>query len=134
MKKKDFNEGKVYYGKTRFIDRDSKPRRRFVVTKDTGVNVEVAKLTSIKELDVNNENSRKNVAEIKSTYKGLTRRTGVFERVYNRNRVTKEKLRLDKGNGVFDDKFEFELDDEDFDKVLKHVKKAKRHKKKKGKH
>ena len=127
------NEGKVYYGKTRYIDRDTKPRRRFVVVIDHGENVSVSKLTSIKQVDETGKNIKETVVEIKPAYKGLKQRTGVFNRVYNRNRVSKEKLKLGKGNGVFDEKPEFEIDDEDFKKVDEHIKKAKRDRKKKGK-
>ena len=139
MRKKKNNEGKVYYGKTRFIDTDNKPRRRFVVTKDEDGYISVAKVGSLKFYDKDGNNLNPAFVEIKSTYKGLTKRTGVFNREYSKNRKTKERLNLRKGNGVFDGKELFELDDEDFNKVDLHIKNAKtnyrkkRRKKKKGK-
>ena len=45
------NVGNVYRGNTKYIDRDTKPQRNFVVVKDNGRSVAVAKLKSIKKAD-----------------------------------------------------------------------------------
>ncbi len=116
MKQRKNNEGNVYYGKTRFIDFDKKPRRRYVVVSDNGVNVKVAKLTS---LDEKKKKDKRYLALKK--YRQLPKETGVYNSLYGKNRITKQKLTLGKGNGVFDEKPLFSLDDDDFIKVDKHV-------------
>jgi hypothetical protein len=140
MSKKDTpNKGKVYWGESKFIDTDTKPRRRYVVVKDNGETVKVSKLSSLKKFDKDGKNVDSNFAEIKK-YDGLTKRTGVLNRLFAKNKKTKEKLRIGKDNGVFDEKPIFELDDEDFEKVEKHIIDAKNMErkkfraKKKGKH
>ena len=130
-KRKKGNEGKVYYGNTKNIERDTKPRRRYVVVNDNGVNVKVSKLKSIK---TDGANTNPNLYELdRSKYPKLKQRTGVHNQVFTDNRVNREKLRLGKSNGVFDDKADFELNDLDFGKVAKRIQKAKYGKKKKGK-
>ena len=42
------NIGKVYRGRTKYIDKDTKPERNYVVVVDDGKRVSVAKLKSIK--------------------------------------------------------------------------------------
>ena len=123
----------MYYGKTSYIDNDTRPRRRYVVVSDNGENVKVSKLKTIKKFDSDGNNADYYLQEIdKSKYPKLKERTGVDSQVYNKNRRTKEKLTLNKGNGVFDDKPDFELDDTDITKVKQHVK-FRGTKKKKGK-
>lgn len=48
MKKKS-NVGKVYRGETKYIDRDTKKQRNYVVVRDNGKNISVSKLKSIKK-------------------------------------------------------------------------------------
>lgn len=135
MSKKDkkSNVGKVYYGKTKYIDNDTRPRRRYVVVNDNGTNVKVSKLKSIKKFDNNGKNADPFLQEIdQSKYPKLKQRTGVDSEVFNKNRRTKQKLTLDKGNGVFDATPDFELDASDIARIKKHVKL--RGGKKKGKH
>lgn len=126
MNKKNDNHnsrvGKVYYGTTRYIDNDTRPRRRFVVVNDNGTNVKVSKLKSIKKYDSDNNNADEHLCELdKTKYPKLDKRTGVDSQVYTKNRRTKQKLSLDKGNGVFDDKPDFELDSGDIARVKQHV-------------
>ena len=47
------NIGKVYRGRTKYIDKDTKPERNYVVVVDEGKRVSVAKLKSIKIFDEN---------------------------------------------------------------------------------
>lgn len=118
MRKKFGNEGKVVYGKTRFIERDTKPRRRYVVVKDNGKNIKVVKTNSMKKDENGNYITDKHKIEIDRNYRGLTERTLVDNKVFSKNRVTKEKFTLEKNNGVFDTKEEFILNDYDFDRVF----------------
>lgn len=116
MKKRKNNEGNVYYGNTKYIDFDKKPRRRYVIVSDNGVNVKVAKLTSMDE----KKKKDKRFLLLKS-YPQLPKETGVYNSLYGKNRITKQKLTLGKNNGVFDEKPLFSLDDDDFYKVDGHV-------------
>ncbi len=111
------NVGKVFWSNSRRIDaKDNKKRRHMLVMKDNGKNVQVSQLKSLKE-----ETKPGKLVEIKNTYKGLTERTGVADRMYNKKAGTQEKLRLD-DRTVFDEKPVFELDNDDFHKVKSHVK------------
>lgn len=51
----------------------------------------------------------------------MRKETGVYNSLYGKNRITKQKLTLGKNNGVFDEKPLFSLDDDDFYKVDGHV-------------
>ena len=67
------NVGKVYRGTTKYID--TKPHRNYVVVRDNGKHVSVAKLKSIKK-----ENDP-TLMEIDYRKYGLTKRTGIdFQR------------------------------------------------------
>ncbi len=125
---KDKNTGKVYRGKTKFIDKDTKPERNYVVVSDNGKNVSVAKLKSIKQFDSNGRNSDKALVEINSQRYGLSKRTGVdFER-FSKNRITKKPLSL-KDEKVFPKgKEEFKLGSHDLARVLRHTKSKKNRK------
>lgn len=116
MKKRKNNEGNVYYGRTRYIDFDNKPRRRYVIVSDDGKSVKVAKLTSLDDKKTKDERFLP-----LEKYPQLKKPTGVYNVLYGRNRKTKQKLTLGKNNGVFDDKPDFSLNDYDFDRVDKHV-------------
>lgn len=110
------NEGKVYWGKTRYIDYDIKPRRQFLVVKDDGKNVKVAKLTSLDE----KKKQDKRFLQIKK-YPELKKDTGVYKSLYGKNRVSGEKLSLNDKYKVFDKKESFSIDDEDLNRVNSHV-------------
>ena len=74
--------GKVYRGTTKYIDKDTKLERNYVVVKDNGKFVSVAKLKSIKK-----END-KALFEIDFKKYGLTKRTGVdFQRFDKKSNV-----------------------------------------------
>lgn len=122
MYKRKGNEGKVFYGKTKFIEPDTKPRRRFVVVKDNGLNVKVSKLNSMKMDMKGNFIQDKHKIEIDRNYTGLTKRTVVDDKVFSKNRKTKEKLYLGKNNGVFDEMEEFIVSDYDMERIHNHVK------------
>lgn len=131
MRKRFGNEGKVVYGKTRFIERDTKPRRRYVIVKDNGKNIKVVKTNTMKKDKYGNYIPDKHKVEISRNYRGLKDRTLVDSKVFSKNRITKEKFTLNKNNGVFDTKEEFVLNDYDFDKVFNNAvfRTGKKHKK-----
>ena len=126
-KERKNHEGNVYFGKTRYIDFDKKPRRRYVVISDDGKRVKVAKLTSLDE----KKEADNRFLPIKS-YPGLKKKTAVYQSLYSRNRITKKPLSVSPKNGVFDEKPVFALDDEDFQRADRHVIKRGIRAKKKG--
>lgn len=65
------NIGKVYRGRTKYIDKDTKPERNYVVVVDEGKRVSVAKLKSIKIFDENVRSADKALVEINATRYGL---------------------------------------------------------------
>ena len=91
---KENNVGKVYRGKTKFIDKDTKPERNYVVVSDNGKNISVSKLKSIKVFDKENRNADKALVEINANRYGLPKRTGVDFQRFSKNRITKKPLRL----------------------------------------
>ena len=132
MRNKFGNEGKVVYGKTRFIERDTKPRRRYIIVKDNGKNIKVVKTNSLKKNKYGDYIIDKHKVEIGQNYPGLTKRTVADDKVFSRNRITKEKFSLEKNNGVFDSKEQFILSDYDFNNVFNNAifRTGKNHKKK----
>ena len=132
MRNKFGNEGKVVYGKTRFIERDTKPRRRYIVVKDNGKNIKVVKTNSLKKDKFGNYIIDKHKVEISSNYPCLKKRTVADNQVFSKNRITKEKFSLGKNNGVFDTKEQFILSDYDFNNVFNNAtfRTGKKHKKK----
>lgn len=123
-KKKSDNVGKVYRGNTKYIDKDTKRSRNFVVVLDDGKKVTVAKLKSIKIFDENDKNADKALVEINASRYGLEKRTGVDFQRFSKNRMSGKPLSL-KDKRVFpEDKERFTLGSHDKHKVLEHIKKG----------
>ena len=115
------NVGKVYRGKTKYIDKDTKPERNYVVVKDNGKNVSVAKLKSIKKFDNQGRNADSALVEINSERYGLTKLTGVDFQRFSKNRMSNKSLSL-KDKDVFpEDKERFKLGSHDTARVLRHT-------------
>ena len=132
-KKKGENVGKVYRGKTKYIDKETKPERNYVVVVDDGKRVKVAKLKSIKIFDENGKNADKALVEINATRYGLEKRTGVDFQKFSTNRMSGKSLTL-KDKDVFpEDKERFTLNSKDKHNVLVHTKSINDPKRKKGK-
>lgn len=122
---KKSNIGKVYRGRTKYIDKDTKPERNYVVVVDDGKRVSVAKLKSIKIFDENGRNADKALVEINATRYGLEKRTGVDFQRFNKNRMSGKPLRVDDKN-VFPEKTErFKLGSHDLARALRHTKSKK---------
>lgn len=129
MPKKN-NVGNVYRGVTKYIDKETKPERNFVVVLDDGKRVSVAKLKSIKIFDENGKNADKALIEINATRYGLTKRTGVDFQVFGTNRMSGKPLTLE-DKKVFPEKQpRFSLGSHDLNRTLVHTKRKKRNKKK----
>lgn len=128
---KKSNIGKVYRGRTKYIDKDTKPERNYVVVVDDGKRVSVAKLKSIKIFDENGRNADKALVEINATRYGLEKRTGVDFQRFSKNRMSGKPLRID-DKDVFPKNTEcFVLSSKDKHNVLVHTNSIMNPKKKK---
>lgn len=114
--------GNVYRGKTKYIDKDTKPERNYVVVFDDGKRVKVSKLKSIKIFDENGKNADKALVEINSERYGLKVRTGVDFQTFGKNRMSKRALKIDDKDVFPEDKERFKLNSKDKHKVLVHTK------------
>ena len=131
-KNKGGNVGKVYRGRTKYIDVETKPERDYVVVIDDGERVKGAKLKSIKLFDENGKNADKALVEINSERYGLKVRTGVDYQKFDKNRMSKQRLRLSDKRVFPEQKERFTLSKRDTDKALYHTgAKNRRNKKKK---
>ncbi len=125
-KKKDKGHvGDVYRGRTKYIDKETKPERNYVVVKERNNNVTVAKLKSVKKFDENGRNADKALVEINHERYGLPKRTGVDFQTFSRNRMSKKQLRIDDRHVFPEDKERFKLGSHDLSRVLKHTKRKK---------
>lgn len=115
------NVGKVYRGETKYIDKDTKRQRNYVVVKDDKKFVSVAKLKSIKKFDENGKNADKALVEINATRYGLEKRTGVDFQRFDKNRLSGAPLRLEDKNVFPESKERFKLGSHDLSRVIKHT-------------
>lgn len=123
--KKKGDLGKVYRAETKYIDKDTKKHRNYVVTKQKGDNVGVSKLKSIKKFSEDGKNADPYLVEINSSRYCLPKRTGVDSQVFERNRITGKKLSL-KDNRVFSQDSEFTLGSHDWSRVQSHTNKRRK--------
>ncbi len=115
------NVGKVYRGRTKYIDTENKLERDYVVVRDDGRSVTVSKLKSIKKTDKDGRNTDPALVEINYKRYGLEKRTGVdFER-FSKNRMSKRPLRLSDKRVFPEGKERFTLSNRDRDKALFHT-------------
>lgn len=127
------NVGKVYRGRTKYIDVETKPERNYVVVVDDGKNVSVAKMKSIKIFDADGKNADKALVEINATRYGLEKRTGVDFQVFGRNRMSGKPLKIEDKEVFPENKERFKLGSHDLNRTLVHTGRALRGKKKRGK-
>ena len=120
--KKESNVGKVYRGQTKYIDKETKKERNYVVVLDDGKRVSVAKLKSIKIFDENGRNADKALVEINATRYGLEKRTGVDFQRFNKNRMSGQPLKLEDKDVFPEDKERFKLGSHDLSRTLRHTK------------
>lgn len=130
-KTKENNVGKVYRGTTKYIDKETKHERSYVVVSDNGNRVRVSKLKSIKKLDENGRNADRALVEINQERYGLAKRTGVDYQVFDRNRMSGKPLRLSDKDVFPEGKERFRLNSRDKHNVLIHTKQINDPKKKK---
>ena len=123
--------GKVYRGKTKYIDKETKPERNYVVVLDDGKVVTVAKLKSIKIFDENGKNADKALVEINATRYGLEKRTGVDFQTFDTNRMSGKPLAIEDKKVFPEEKERFTMSSHDTHRALVHTGRVPRKKKKK---
>ena len=127
-KKTSTNVGKVYRGRTKYIDPETKLERDYVVVRDNGRNVTVSKLKSIKKFDENGKNADPALVEINHERYGLPKRTGVDYQRFDKNRMSGKRLTLEDKQVFPEEKERFTLSNKDRDKATFHTGARKRKK------
>ena len=122
MTSKKTNVGKVYRGRTKYIDKETKAERNYVIVSDDGKKISVAKLKSIKKIDNYGKNADKALVEINATRYGLVKRTGVDYQRFNKNRMSGKPLQLSDKKVFPEDKERFTLGSHDLSRTLRHTK------------
>ena len=115
------NIGKVFRGITKYIDTETKKERDYVVIKDNGKVIEVAKLKSIKKFDTNGKNADKALVEINHERYGLPNRTGVDFQRFRKNRMSNQQLTLDDKDVFPEQKERFKLGSHDLSRAIRHT-------------
>lgn len=125
--------GKVYRGETKYIDREPKKQRDYVVVRETPRGVSVAKLKTIKKFDDSGKNADSALVEINHERYGLPNRTGVDFQRFDINCMSGKPLNISDRDVFPEESERFRLSNRDKEKALIHtgVKKPNRHKKKK---
>ena len=113
--------GKVYRGRTKYIDPETKHERNYVVVRDRNNYVSVAKLKSIKKFDENGKNADRALVEINATRYGLQKRTGVDFQVFNKNRMSGKPLTLSDRKVFPEEKERFKLGSHDTARAIRHT-------------
>lgn len=116
------NIGKVYRGRIKYIDPETKRERNYVVVRDNGKSVSVAKLTSIKKFDERGRNTDPTIMQINHSRYGLEKPTGVYYRRYSKNRMSDKPLNLSDKRAFPEAKERFKLGSHDLHKILTHTK------------
>lgn len=120
-KRESGNVGKVYRGRTKYIDPETKHERNYVVVRDRNNYVSVAKLKSIKKFDENGKNADRALVEINATRYGLQKRTGVDFQVFNKNRMSGKPLTLSDKKVFPEEKERFKLGSHDTARAIRHT-------------
>lgn len=112
--------GKVFRGETKYIDPETKKQRNYVVVRDTGKSVSVAKLKSIKS-----ENDSA-LFEIDHRKYGLSKRTGVDYQRFSHNRMSRKPLSVSDKRVFPEGRERFKLSSHDTHKAVLHTNKKKK--------
>ena len=115
------NIGKVYRGNTKYIDKDTKPKRNYVVVDEKGEKVTVSKIKRIKKFDINKKNADTDLIEINHERYGLPERSGVDREKFSRNRIKNKPLKITDKDVFPEGREEFSLGSHDKHKVLRHT-------------
>ncbi len=115
------NVGKVFRGRTKYIDKEPKLERDYAVVRETERGVTVAKLKSIKKFDENGKNADRALVEINHERYGLPNRTGVDFQQFDTNRMSGKPLKLADKDVFPENKERFTLSHKDRDKAVYHT-------------
>lgn len=116
------NVGKVYRGETKYIDLETKKQRNYVVVRDNGKNVSVAKLKSFKNV------IDPSLYELNMKKYGFKKRTGVDFQRYSKNRMSNKPLSLTDKRVFPEGKERFKLSSHDTHRVVIHTQPRKKKK------
>ena len=120
------NVGKVFRGETKYIDREPKKQRNYVVVDENKRGVSVSKLKSIKQFDENGKNADKALVEINYERYGLPKRTGVEFQRFDKNRMSGKPLRVEDKKVFPEGKERFTLGSHDKARILRHTNQKKK--------
>lgn len=109
------NVGKVYRGRTKYIDPENKLERNYVVVRDNGKHVSVAKLKSVKK-----ENDPA-LYELDMKKYPLSKRTGVDFQRFSKNRFSGRNLTLLDKDVFPEGSARFKLTSHDTYRVVNHT-------------
>ena len=123
---KESNVGKVYRGRTKYIDPETKHERSYVVVRDSPRGVSVSKLKTIKQFDENGKNADKALVEINHERYGLPNRTGVDFQRFDTNRMSGKPLALDDKDVFPEGKERFIFGSHDKARAMRHTSNKKR--------
>ncbi len=114
--------GKVFHGETKYIDPETKKQRNYVVVRDNGKSVSVAKLKSIKK--------ERDPALIEINHKkyGLKKRTGVDYQRFEKNRMSGSSLKLSDKRVFPEQRERFKLSSHDTHRAVIHTQPRKKKK------
>ena len=112
----------MYRGKTKYIDPETKLERNYVVVRDNGKNISVAKLKSIKR------DRDPALMEIDHKKYGLEKRTGVDYQRFGKNRMTKRPLSLSDKKVFPEQQERFKLSSNDTHRAVIHTQPRKKKK------
>ncbi len=120
-KERSSNVGKVFRGRTKYIDKEPKLERDYAVVRETERGVTVTKLKSIKKFDENGKNADGALVEINHERYGLPNRTGVDFQKFDTNRMSGKPLQLEDKDVFPENKERFTLSHKDRDKAVYHA-------------
>ena len=120
------NVGKVFRVETKYIDREPKKQRNYVVVDENKRGVSVSKLKSIKQFDENGKNADKALVEINYERYGLPKRTGVDFQRFDKNRMSGKPLRVEDKKVFPEGKERFTLGSHDKARILRHTNQKKK--------
>ena len=120
------NVGKVFRGETKYIDREPKKQRNYVVVDENKRGVSESKLKSIKQFDENGKNADKALVEINYERYGLPKRTGVDFQRFDKSRMSGKPLRVEDKKVFPEGKERFTLGSHDKARILRHTNQKKK--------
>ena len=122
--------GEIWRGETKYIDKEPKKQRNYVVVIDNGKQQTVSKVKSIKVFDENEKNADSALVEINASRYGLTARSGVDFETFDTNRMSGKPLTVSDKEVFPEDEPRAKLGSHDKSRVLRHTGRISKQKKK----